>query len=443
MREANIKFIILSILTGTFLVPVNSTMISVALPTIAQDLNQPFTNVSWVVTIYLIVMAVAQPISGKLGDQFGNKKAMMTGFTLFLLSSVAAAFSSGLIPLILFRSLQALGGALATPNATALIRTTLPKDKLSQVFGTFGLAMGLGAAIGPLLGSTLIDSFGWKAIFWVNVPFLLFSMTLSWLVIPTPEVERESKKIDVWGSLYLTILLTLFTLFLTQSQFINVWTVLIGLSALLLFIFQECRHPAPIIQFGMFRNEKFTTSNLYIFLNNFVMYSAILFVPILLERYHYSLNMIGLLLFGFSLSMSLSSWWGGRLAQTIGKEKVITRSFALTIAATALYFGFHEGVSAVYIALTLLLGGFASGLGVASMQTLNMEAVPKEKAGTASGIYSTFRYMGGMLASALVSLLAGEAFLYILLGTAALLGLFLGLRRHMSLFHVRSESKFL
>ncbi|MYL36402.1 MFS transporter [Halobacillus litoralis] len=441
MNEVNTKLMLTAVLTGTFLVPVNSTMISVGLPIIAKDLEIPLTEATWIVTIYLIIMAVTQPISGKLGDQFGNKKVMLTGFILFFFSSIAAALSSGLLLLILFRSLQALGGALATPNATALIRKALPKDQLSRVFGSFGLAMGLGAAIGPLLGSILIEQFGWEAIFWVNIPFLIVSVILSWLFIPKMNKPVEPKKVDYMGSLYLTVFLTLFTLFLTQGQSINVWTLSTVVAAFFLFVRQEQRHPSPIIQFQLFRNEAFTNSNMFIFLNNFVMYSVILFIPIVLKRFNFDLNEIGLLLFGFSLSMSLSSWWGGRLAQKTGRRQVIAFSFGLTAIATSSYFGFHPSVSDVYVFASLLLGGFASGLGVASMQTMNMEAVPKEKAGTASGIYSTFRYMGGMLASALVSLFSGDHVLYILLGIAALFGLLLSVRGTRFSFGVRTEPK--
>ncbi|MBU8908724.1 MFS transporter [Desertibacillus haloalkaliphilus] len=426
MNKTKQNLILMGILTGTFLVPVNSTMIAVGLPTISQDLNVSVTNVTWVVTIYLIVMAAAQPIAGKLGDIYGNKKVMLFGFSLFFVSSIACAFSFNLLSLIVFRSLQALGGALATPNATAVMRHVMPKDKLSNIFGFFGLAMGLGAAIGPMLGSGLITLFSWEAIFWVNVPFLLISMTLTWFIVPSVEGIRNHS-LDILGSIYLGTVLTLFTLIVTHREYLNVLTLLSLLVAIALFIYQEKRAKVPLIEFQMFKNLQFSGSNISILINNFVMYSTILFVPLLFETFHFNINMIGALLFAFSLAMSLSSLLGGRLANKYGKGNVISLSFGLLSLTTLSYFWFTNEVSVIYTLIVLIFGGFSVGIGVASMQAANIESVSKEKSGTASGIYSTFRYMGGMIASAVVSVLVGTSMLYILLLIFSLVGLLISI----------------
>nr|WP_275980233.1 MFS transporter [Halalkalibacter alkaliphilus] len=425
----------LGILTGTFLVPVNSTMIAVGLPVIAGDLQVSIPQITWVVTIYLIIMAVAQPIAGKLGDMYGNKKVMMIGFLLFLVSSIACAFSYNILSLIIFRSLQALGGALATPNATAIIRHVMPKEKLSNVFGIFGLSMGLGAAIGPLVGAGLIGWLGWQAIFWVNVPFLLFSIILTWTLVPSVNVEKKHA-LDVLGSLYLGVMLTLITLFVTNPEYVSVWTILLLLGSIALFIFQERRTKSPVIEFALFKNIGFSSSNVSIFINNFVMYSTVLFIPIILVMYDYPIGSVGLLLFAFSLAMSLSSLFGGKLANRYGKEKIIALSFFLLCMSVLLYFGFGEQASSLYMTIVLILGGASAGMGVASMQAANLESVPKEKSGAASGIYSTFRYMGGMMASASVSLLAGSSLLYVLLLVFSVLGLIMS-----GVLTVRSRNK--
>lgn len=426
MTKDNTKLIVLAVLAGTFLVPVNSTMIAVGLPTLASDLSVSVSDITWVVTIYLIIMAVTQPIAGKLGDSYGNKKVMLVGFILFFISSIACAFSFNLVSLIIFRSLQALGGALATPNATAIIRYVIPKDKLSNVFGIFGFSMGIGAAIGPLLGSVLISMFSWEAIFWVNVPFLVVSILLSWVAIPNVN-ETKQTALDLFGSIYLGVVLTLTTLFLTHTEYLKVWTVLLLVASIGLFIYQERKAKAPLIEFNMFKNLSFTGANVFIFLTNFVMYSTVLFIPILLETYQFDIKTIGTLLFYFSLAMSISSWLGGRMAYRFGKEKVITLSFLLSVFTVLFYFAFNENVSYIYVMIALIFGGFSAGIGVASMQAQSLESVPKEKSGSASGIYSTFRYMGGMMASAMVSILVGKVLLYIMLFVFSIVGLFLAI----------------
>ncbi|HWL22190.1 MAG TPA: MFS transporter [Ureibacillus sp.] len=422
MNKTNHNLILGAILTGTFLVPVNSTMIAVGLPIISSDLKVSVANITWVVTIYLIIMAVAQPIAGKLGDIYGNKKVMLIGFILFFVFSIACTFAFNLISLIIFRSLQALGGALATPNATAVIRHVMPRDKLNNIFGFFGLSMGLGAAIGPLLGAGLISLFSWKAIFWVNVPFLLVSIILSWFTVPRVN-ETKKHSLDMVGSFCLGIILTLFTLMLSKSEYINILTILVLGVTIAVFIYQERAAKSPLIEFGMFKNLQFSSANISILINNFVMYSTVLFIPILLESYNFSLNSIGALLFYFSLAMSLSSWLGGRLANRLGKGKVIVLSFILLSFTALLYFGFTSDPSYIYVMIVLIFGGFSAGIGVASMQAASMESVSKEKSGVASGIYSTFRYIGGMMASVVVSIVVGTSTLYVALFIFSLIGL--------------------
>ena len=185
MNSSKPSLIIFSILTGTFLIPVNSTMIAVGLPSIAKALHLSIVHVSVVVTIYLIVMAVAQPIAGKLGDLYGNKTMFVAGISIFLVGSAACVFSYNLLSLTVFRTLQALGGALATPNATAIMRHSLPKEKLGRTLGLFGLSMGLGAAVGPVLGAFLIKYLGWTSIFWFNVPFAVLSLICSFIFVPS------------------------------------------------------------------------------------------------------------------------------------------------------------------------------------------------------------------------------------------------------------------
>ncbi|MFF2878112.1 MFS transporter [Gottfriedia sp. NPDC057991] len=426
MSRSKEFLILLAILTGTILVPVNSTMIAVGLPTIASELSVSVSDITWVVTIYLIVMAVAQPIAGKLGDIYGNKKVLLIGFSLLIIFSVACAFSFNLVSLIIFRSLQALGGALVTPNATAIIRYVIPKDKISNVFGIFGMSMGLGAAVGPLLGSELISLFNWEAIFWVNIPFLLMAILLSWLMIPNLS-KTKTNSLDIFGSIYLGSVLTFITLLLTHNEYLSVWTILILLLFIGLFIYQERTTQAPLIEFPMFKNRAFFSSNLSILINNFVMYSTILFIPILLKSYHFTINKIGSLLFYFSLAMSISALVGGKLANKFGKEKVIILSFLLSSFTVLFYFGFTPKVTYLYLMSTLLLGGFSAGIGAAAMQSTNIESVSKEKSGVAAGIYSTFRYMGGMMASAAVSIYVGKTFLYVLLLIVSVIGLILSI----------------
>ncbi|WP_246314411.1 MFS transporter [Paenibacillus foliorum] len=423
MANSNYRLVLLSILTGTFLVPVNSTMIAVGLPTIADALGVPLSQASWVITIYLIVMAALQPIAGKMGDIYGKRTMFLLGMLLFLVAAAACMFSFNLIWLIIFRALQAIGGAIAAPNASALIRDVVPKEKLAQTFGMFGLLMGLGAAIGPLIGSVLIGSLGWTSIFWINIPFALFSLVAAYIYLPGTR-NSTGISLDILGSVYLIIGLTILTLSVTHPEYFNVWTMAILAVTVFLFIRQELRCREPLIQFTLFKIPMFTSANLAILLSNAIMYSTILVMPVLLQKtYHYSVQTVGVLLFIFSLAMSACSWFGGSLTEKLGKKKLVLLSFLISGAAVIGFLGIYQYPTFLYIAVVLLVGGIGAGIGTPSMQAASMQAVPKEMSGVASGIFSTFRYIGGMAASVMVSLMLDYHWLFYCLIVMAVIGL--------------------
>jgi EmrB/QacA subfamily drug resistance transporter len=415
------RLFLISILTGTFLVPVNSTMIAIGLTTIAENFHDSLNQATWIITIYLIVMAAAQPVAGKLGDIFGYRRMFLLGLGLSMIGSIACMFSFNLLSMILFRSLQALGGALSVPNATALIRYAVPKEKLTQMLGFFGFLMGMGAAVGPLIGSFLIAAWGWKSVFGVNIPFLMLSFVLAFIVLPKTPFRQSA--VDLPGSLFLALSLSLIVLFITHSETIHWWSVLVLLACMLLFVRRETKYPYPLIEFQLFRNRSFALANVFVFLSNALMYGTILIIPILFElSFHLGIKQVGFYLFMFSLSMSLCSWLGGWLSSVIGHKWVILLSFVLQLLSVLLYLGISSQSSLLYIMFSLIVGGLGSGIGLPSMQTTNLESVEREKTGVASGIYSTFRYMGSMMASALISVLVGSSVLFYLMIGIAMVG---------------------
>ncbi len=416
------RLVLLFILTGTFLIPVNSTMIAVGLTAIANDFGIEIGQVTWVVTIYLIIMAALQPVTGKLGDLYGKRNMYLIGMLLFLSGSVACIYSLDVISLILFRAIQALGGALLSPNAMALIREIVPADKLAQTFGTYGSLMGLGAAIGPLLGAGLIGWWGWSSLFWINIPFALFSLVVAFLHLPMSSLRREPT-LDIFGAICLITGFTLLVLFVTHPQMIEWWLVIVFILIVSLFLKTELRHPEPIIQFRLFKIVPFRSANVAILLSNAIMYSTILLMPILLQEvHHFSLQSVGMLLFLFSLSMSTSSWFGGKLTNRVGPKWLILLSFIIFLLALLGYVAIDRYPNLFFIGAVLLVGGFGAGIGSSSMQVTSLQAVSVEMSGVASGIYSTFRYIGGIIASVFVSVIVDAHLLIYCLMILAIFG---------------------
>lgn len=161
------------VVLGSVLVPLNSTMIAVALPRLISDFHSSLSSTGWLVTGYLIAMASLQPVAGRLGDRLGRRPLVLGGLAWFAAASLAAGLAPDLELLILFRIQQGVAGALVFPNAMALLREFAPPGKLAGRLGLVGAALPLAAAAGPLVGGLLLTLGGWRAIFFLNLPLLV------------------------------------------------------------------------------------------------------------------------------------------------------------------------------------------------------------------------------------------------------------------------------
>lgn len=422
------KILLFTLLMGTILVPINSTMISIGLGSMAQSLHVSIGDITWLVTVYLLVMASVQPLSGKLNDMWGRKRTFISGAALFLLASVGCMTSANLPWLIVFRGLQALGGAVMAPAATALIRVNTSDQGTTRAFGIMSLVTGLGAAVGPLLGATLIDLGSWRWLFGVNVPVMTLCLGLSFFTIP--ESRGQNTSLDWIGSGLLLCVLLGGVLLLTGKVPTYVYTIALWLLIVILFTLRQRGTKHPLIPFAFFHKVQFILGNISILLSNFVMYTTILILPILLRlRYDRSLKEIGLLLLLFSVSMSIFSWIGATLSSKLTKPAVIGLAFSLNVAASLLYWFFLSiwDISTFWVLLLLLVfGGLAAGIGLVSMQTMSLEAVERADAGSASGIYSTFRYTGSILSSVAVAVFYHQVdIIFIAMAGLSLFGLLL------------------
>src|SRR4051794_6994015 len=177
-RLGSERWLLTAIALGAMLAPLNSTMIAVALPEIQHSFGVSVTATSWLVTLYLAAMAAGQPIGGRLGDQLGRRPVYLFGLAWFAIASAGCAFAPNLAVLIIFRTQQALAGALSFPNGTAMVREAIPEARRASAYGMVGLGVGMAAASGPPIGGLLVHYFGWSAIFWANVPVVIAALIL-------------------------------------------------------------------------------------------------------------------------------------------------------------------------------------------------------------------------------------------------------------------------
>ncbi len=400
------RLVVLTVALATMLVPLNSTMIAVALPELMDEFNVGLVRAGWLITAYLITMASLQPVAGKIGDRVGRRRFLIGGLVLFGLASVAAGLAPNLWVLLSFRVLQAVAGALIVPNGAALILHAVPEERRGARFGLIGAAVALGAALGPLLGGVLIEAASWRAIFYINLLLVVPALAIGWRWLPSGVAEATRSQFDVTGAFMLLLVLVgtaglLMSIARGSSWLVGV-PVVIGIAAV--FLWWEFKHPDPVFQPRLFRRRAFAAANAGIGLGNLAMYTLLLSVPLLLvSRSESSSLLSGFVLTAMAGAMIIISPFGGQLVDKFGRRLPTTVGLALlALGAVPMAVDGAEVTMPVLI-VGLAFVGLGIGLATPGLQTSSVESVREEEAGVASGIYSTSRYLGSIVGSAILA----------------------------------------
>jgi EmrB/QacA subfamily drug resistance transporter len=405
--------VIVTAALGTMLMPLNSTMIAVALPDIVDDLDASLAASAWLVTGYLIAQAALQPLAGKLGDSIGRRPLILAGLLLFGVFSLGAALAPSLGMLIVFRVLQAVSGALVFPNSLALVREILPHERRGKVFGVLGSAIGLAAAGGPPLGGVLVAIGGWRAIFLVNVPWVAAAVWLALRSVPAPPARPARQKFDVVGAVALSVLLGSVAWLFNPGE-ASTWALLAGGLALAggvaAFVRYERRQNDPVLEPRFLRVRPFAAATASVGLSNLALYGTLLAVPVLLAtRSGWSGGEIGLAVAAMSGPMFALAPVGGVLSDRAGRRVAAVSGLALMTVGLLPLAVAGGDVSAELLLGSLVLVGGGLGISNAAVQVAGLEALDARHAGMASGIFSTGRYLGGIAAASLVAALVNGA----------------------------------
>jgi MFS family permease len=395
---------------ASMLLPLNSTMIAVALPGLARDLDVGVHAATWLVTAYLIAMASLQPLAGKLGDRYGRRPIVLGGLAAFAAASLGAALAPDLPVLIALRVGQAAAGALVFPNAMAVVREALPEHRRAAGYGLLGSAIGLAAAVGPPLGGALDGLWGWRALFLVNVPLVAGALVLSARTIaPATRPSAARAPFDAGGAALLCALLVAAALLLNSG--IGALPVAAGAAALTgalgVFVRRELRHPDPVLQPRLLRRRAFAAATGAVGLSNLALYATLLAVPVVASARGWGGGRTGLVLAALSVIMVVLSPFGGRLADRHGRRALATAGLVLLAAALVPLALGGGDVGAELLVAALALAGAGLGLANAAIQTAAVESLPARDAGVAAGMFGTGRYLGSIASASLVAALLG------------------------------------
>jgi EmrB/QacA subfamily drug resistance transporter len=265
------KWVVLSVTTvGSFMASLDSTIVTLGLPTILKDINASIVHGIWIITGYSLMMTILAVVLGHLADIYGRVRLYNLGFAIFTIGSLLCALSRSGEQLVIFRLLQGSGAALLAVNSVAIITDAFPKEKLGMALGTNIMAMNLGAITGYTLGGVMITIFGWQSIFLINVPIGIFGTIWGYMRLRAIATKHLDQKFDYAGSILYCVGLTTILLGLTLGNPLSLRNILIiaaGLAFFIAVIFIELRLKFPTLDLTLFKIRAFAAGNFAAFLN--------------------------------------------------------------------------------------------------------------------------------------------------------------------------------
>lgn len=392
------------------LAPLNSTMIAVALPQIRDDFGLTRGTVGWLISAYLIAMAVAQPVAGRLGDQLGRGRVVRAGLLLFIAASVATSFAPNFPILIVLRVAQAVFGAGLIPNAMALIRERASVGELGRLNGFNAAAIAAAAGMGPLLGAAALAAGSWRFVFPASLPFAIGALALLPRLGLQERRETRQVKSDWLGTAQYAALLVLLTALLGGSEAASAGRGLLiawggFVLALWFFIWRQRLSPTPAAAWGLFRVRSFAAASAQVLLTNLAMYTTLLMVPFLVaDVLDGGAGTSGLLLGVMALFMGLAAPLGGRLSDLRGRRLAAQLGGVLVLAAALLLVvSLRAGVTITQLAVLLVMLGAGVGVGTGAANTAAIESAPRALAGAAAGTSSMMRYVGSIVGAGVLA----------------------------------------
>ncbi len=401
--------LLLTVCLGGVLAPLNSTMLAVALPELRRQFGVGHAEIAWLVSAYLIAMAVAQPLGGRLGDQLGRTPVFRAGLLLFLALSVAAAAAPSFPLLIVLRTGQALVGAAVIPNGMAMLREAVPVERLGRSSGITGSAVSIAAAVGPLLGAGLLAVGSWRLLFLMNIPLVAAGLISLTLLNYAGRRLRLRLSLDWPGAIAFAAVLVAVTVLLNslrgpQSQGVLIAAVVAFPLLLMLFVHRQFAASNPIAEWRLFRIRSYAAATFYILLSNLVMYTTILAIPFFVEEVQGKSSLVtGILLGAISIPVAAMSPVVGRISDAVGRRPpVVAGSVLVAVAAAVLLTGLSRGSSPLFLAPLLGLMGLGMGLSVGPSSAAAIESAPRDLAGAAAGTNSMMRYIGSIIGAGIL-----------------------------------------
>src|SRR3990167_6188730 len=384
--------------------------VSVALSQIMNDLSSTLYATQWLLSGYTIGTAAFLITIGRLADIYGRKQLLIIGICLFAFSSLVAALSLGIYCLMASRFVQGVASSIMMTTVMSIITNEFSPRNRGRVIATYGFFLGLGLASGPAVGGLLISYFNWRAIFLVNLPICMLSLWLVMNYLPKSSRSGNYQRVDWLETTVLTLLLLAAVIMISQGSMIDwqsplmIALCIVFVLLLVLFIKLEKNKPDPMVDISLFMQPNYLGATICGLLSYFCMYAWLCVIGLYLQNIdHYTALKTGLICTPFSLAFAFSSKALSGLINRYANKTLMQIGFIVIIIAL----GWMANITPLTNQFLLLIEFFLFGVGITIVNATSMiaatEHVPLDKAGIASGLIFTIRWLGGSVGIVIVS----------------------------------------
>ncbi|MFF4268684.1 MFS transporter [Streptomyces sp. NPDC001536] len=389
------------------IVSLDNTVLNVALPSMQHDLDASTSGLQWTIDAYTLVLASLLMLAGSTADRIGRKRVFVAGLIVFTIGSVLCSMAPNLEALVAFRMVQAVGGSMLNPVAMSIITNTFtdPRERASAI-GAWGAVVGISMAAGPLVGGLLVDTVGWRSIFWINVPVGLAALLLTLRFVPESRAPK-ARRTDPVGQLLVIALFGSMTYAIIETPNTGFASVLpyaaLALAALIGLLVYEPRRAEPLIDLRFFRSAPFSGATV-IAISAFAALGGFLFLSTLYLQNVRGLDAMhaGLWMLPIAAPAFVCAPLSGRLVGRHGPRLPLLIAGVSITASGVLFAAFEAETSNATLLIGYMLFGIGFGFVNAPITNTAVSGMPRSQAGVAAAVASTSRQLGQTLGVAVI-----------------------------------------
>jgi EmrB/QacA subfamily drug resistance transporter len=385
---------------ATFMLLLDVTIVTVALPEIQRGLHTTFADVQWVVDAYALTLASLLLTSGSLADRFGRRRLFLIGLAIFTIGSLLCGVAQSPLMLILSRAAQGIGGATLFATSLALLAQSFQGRERGIAFGVWGAITGVATALGPILGGVITNGINWRGIFLVNIPVGAAAIAIT--IFKVDESRTPSARRPDWpgfASLTLGLVSLVYGLIRASESSWSDGIVISFLCAggvlLVAFVAIERRVQVPMFDLSLFRTPTFVGGSIAAFCMNGSLFALLVYIVLYLQYdLGYSALQTGVRIILISGAMLVSATVAGRLSSSVPVRLLIGSGLFLVGISLLLMYGLHPSTSWTHLIPGFIIGGIGSGLVNPPLASTAVGVVSQQRSGMASGVNTTFRQVG-------------------------------------------------